>query len=84
VNQIIILVGRLVNKTGQALGYYTINNAIGFGNTDAEGWFQIEVLSNTHSLDVSKNELNCHVTLAPNYPIESGLAVFDDLICQKI
>jgi len=84
VNQIIVLVGRLINEKGEPLAYYAIDNALGFGSTDAQGWFQIEVLSGTEYLTINKKGKYCRVTLAKQYAIESGLALLDDLQCKTL
>ncbi|MEM7217684.1 MAG: TcfC E-set like domain-containing protein [Pseudomonadota bacterium] len=75
-----VLIGRAVTAGGEPVANALVKNAIGFGVTDADGWFQVEV-DHAEPLQLESGNLSC--TLAVPFAVTAdGLQIFDDLVCD--
>jgi hypothetical protein len=79
-----VLLGQAVDELGRPVGNARFANVEGYGATDEQGWFQIEV-SNTEPLRLEPRDgaAPCQILL-PELYVEQGLAMVDQLICTPI
>ncbi len=76
-----VAIGQLVDLQGQSLPKWDINSSLGVGETDENGWFQIEVGLDP-LLKVSKGGEQCRATIPEaEGPVES-IQVIGSLLCQ--
>lgn len=79
-----VVIAQAMDENGGVLPYGKFTNVEGYGATDAQGWFQVEV---SHSDDLQVRLADgsfCAITLPPPAPEDDGLAVLDALVCRTI
>ena len=79
-----IIVSQAVTDEGAPIAYGKFINVDGYGATDVDGWFQVEV-SHSENLQVRLADGSfCAIAPPPSTPEEDGLAVLDALVCRAI
>jgi hypothetical protein len=78
-----VLIGELRTVDGRALSHGRFENVEGYGATDGNGWFQVEVGHND-ALVVQKNDGGRCRAEVPDFETQDGLAIVDTLICEPI
>ncbi len=81
-HEVRVVVSQAIKEDGSPVAYGKFMNVDGYGVTDAEGWFQVEV-SHTDDLQVQLSD-GSYCSMAPPAatPEEDGLAVLDALVCR--
>ena len=78
-----VLIAQVINEDNTPLARGRISNALEYGGTDQDGWFQVE-LDHREPLIIQRLDGSmCQVEM-PDYKIEDGLAVLDALMCRTI
>jgi len=77
-----VVIAQAVDEAGAPVAFGKFTNVDGYGASDAEGWFQVEV-SHSDALQVRKTDGSfCTITLPAPAPADDGLAVLDALECK--
>lgn len=77
----VVVVGRAVDASGNAVANHTFTNLDGFASTDENGWFQIE-LTEAAPLTLKRgDDSTCTINLPPDQG-EDSLIVVDDVMCR--
>lgn len=61
-----------------------IQGAWGFGMTDEQGRFQVELVEETRTLSVTRGGHRCDVELPLQPPVVNGIAKLGDLVCRML
>ncbi|USE36872.1 TcfC E-set like domain-containing protein [Endozoicomonas sp. SCSIO W0465] len=78
----LILLGKLVNRQGDALGNVTIPQETGFARTDQFGIFQMSMTTKDNKLRVNLAEgKTCTATIPENYQKRGGVGLVGTLKC---
>lgn len=83
VRELTVLVGQAVYPDGRAVAQQRFQNVEGYGSTDAQGWFQVEISHREPLLLGAAEGPQCQLALPP-LQVEQGLAVVDSLVCEPI
>jgi len=79
-----VLVSQALLLDGTPVKYGKFVNVEGFGATDAEGWFQVEV-AHREALQLRLPSGDyCELIQPPEDPLDNNLAVVDALVCRSI
>ena len=79
-----VLISQAVDEEGSPIAHAKFLNVDGYGATDLEGWFQVEV-SHSDDLQLSRSDGSfCVISPPPPEPDEEGLTVLDALVCRTI
>ncbi len=79
-----VVVAQALGDNGSPVAYGKFLNVDGYGLTDADGWFQVEV-SHTEDLQVRLADGSfCAITLPAPNPEDDGLTVLDAMVCRAI
>lgn len=82
IQPITVLITRIELADGSPAARMKIENAIGYAVTDEDGWLQSEI-SDTQSLEITKNgHAICQIKL-PELEINQGVAFVDKLVCEN-
>jgi len=77
-----VVIAQALDEAGGPVAFGKFTNVDGYGASDAEGWFQVEV-SHSDDLEVRKSDGSfCTITLPAPGPTDEGLAVLDSLVCR--
>ncbi len=80
VDKVFVLLGRVVDEDGQPIARERIQGARGYGFTEADGTFQIEI-SGTEVLSIASPRRRCTFELSMDKPPEYVLDV-GDVVCR--
>lgn len=82
IEQVLVVIGRLENKSGKVLVNRTLDGVKGLASTDDQGIFQARVSTATRSIRVELDEGQyCDVNLPENYTVRRGVVLMGTLQC---
>ena len=83
ISPVTILISNAIFKDGSPVEFAKFENTIGFASTDAGGWFQVEIANRDPLILSKKGTPICKIEL-PNFEVEQGIAVLDEVVCTPI
>jgi len=79
-----VLIGQAIDEGGRPVSNARFANVEGFGATDEQGWFQVEISTmEPLRLEPRDSAAPCQIVL-PEVNVEKGLAMVDQLVCSPI
>lgn len=79
-----VVIAQAVDEAGKPIAFGKFANVDGYGASDAQGWFQVEV---SHSDDLRVRLADgsfCAISLPAPLADDDGLAVLDALVCRPV
>jgi len=81
--ELTVLVGEAYFEDGNPVSRHKFLNVEGYGATDEQGWFQVEVSHSDPLILEDKFKRQCRLEL-PEYYVQDGLAILDAAVCVAI
>jgi hypothetical protein len=81
--ELTVIISQATYEDGTPVVSRTFQNVEGYGATDDQGWFQIEIGHSDPLVLVDRSGERCQLVL-PEYYAEQGLAVLDPVVCAPI
>ncbi len=82
VRELTVLVGHASFADGRVVANARFRNVEGYGSTDAQGWFQVELSHREPLILEDKLGRECLIEL-PELVVQEGLAVAENLVCEE-